>query len=591
MVPWAGRRRGLWRAKLGAPLTGITVGGAKGASRLRLAWLACRERALRVAHGRPWVAREALLCAGLAAAVGALLAWLGPPGTDFAAHVYQRMLFLRHGFTLWDDFWYAGRYSFVDYSVLYYPLAVLLGIRVLAVATVSIAALGFASVAAREWGRLARWSSRSFAVVWAGFLVSSEFPFALGVALALLALWTLQTGHRWRFAALTLLTLAASPVALVLLVVVLAGVALARRETPRKTAVPAVVLGAAVALELVLLRLFPGTGLYPFPAAEAAGALGFCVVGFACTWRVENARVLRYVFAAYAVAVAAAYLVPSGLGDNVARLRYVAVPLALLILALRRWQPLPLGIAVLMLALAWNVTPLAAGLGRTDVSARAVVWRAPLAYLHAHLRPGYRVEAVDTVEHWPDFYLAESGIPLARGWFRQNDFPFNALLYGHLDPAAYRRWLRKLGVAYVVLARAALDYSSGQEAALVRGRGAGLRRGWASREIAIYVVPNPRPILTGPGQPRLLLLRESALVFRVTRGGTYDVAVRWSPYWRVSTGCLTRTRRGMLRLWTGAAATVRLVFDVDASSLFDALVGTAPGCSSEGGFVRRGTTR
>ena len=84
------------------------------------------------------VAREALLCAGLATAAASLLVWLGPPGTDFAAHVYQRALFLRHGFTLWDDFWYAGRYSFVGYSILYYPLAALLGMRVLAVATVSV---------------------------------------------------------------------------------------------------------------------------------------------------------------------------------------------------------------------------------------------------------------------------------------------------------------------------------------------------------------------------------------------------------------------------------------------------------------------
>lgn len=45
----------------------------------------------------------------LAAGVAAVLVWLGPPGTDFAAHVYQRILFVRHGFTLLDHLWYAGR--------------------------------------------------------------------------------------------------------------------------------------------------------------------------------------------------------------------------------------------------------------------------------------------------------------------------------------------------------------------------------------------------------------------------------------------------------------------------------------------------
>src|SRR6478672_7708116 len=81
---------------------------------------------------RPLV-REALFSAAAAASVAAALAWLGPPGTDFAAHAYQRTLFLEHGFTLWNNYWYAGRYSFVTYSVFYYPLAALLGIRLLAV--------------------------------------------------------------------------------------------------------------------------------------------------------------------------------------------------------------------------------------------------------------------------------------------------------------------------------------------------------------------------------------------------------------------------------------------------------------------------
>src|SRR5215510_12459185 len=94
----------------------------------------------------PAAAREAALCTGLAATVGSLLAWLAPPGGDLAAHEYQRWLFLVHGFTFWDNFWYAGRYAFVDYSVLYYPLAGFLGIRLLAVLSVAVAACAFTLV-------------------------------------------------------------------------------------------------------------------------------------------------------------------------------------------------------------------------------------------------------------------------------------------------------------------------------------------------------------------------------------------------------------------------------------------------------------
>src|SRR5919198_2113798 len=57
------------------------------------------------------LAPEALFSAVAAASLAAVLAWLGPPGSDLAAHAYQRAVFLQHGFALWNNFWYAGRYS------------------------------------------------------------------------------------------------------------------------------------------------------------------------------------------------------------------------------------------------------------------------------------------------------------------------------------------------------------------------------------------------------------------------------------------------------------------------------------------------
>ena len=161
-----------------------------------------------------------------AASLAALLAWLGPPGNDLAAHVYQRAVFLDDGFELWNNFWYGGRYSFITYSVLYYPLAALFGIKPLAVASIATAALAFAVVVGRQWGPLARWSSRTFAVVWAGLIISAAFPFALGFALGLLALWALQAGKRWQFGLLAVLTLAREP----------AGVPAARRSSSRESA-------------------------------------------------------------------------------------------------------------------------------------------------------------------------------------------------------------------------------------------------------------------------------------------------------------------------------------------------------------------
>jgi hypothetical protein len=532
-------------------------------------------------HRRDPLVREALLAAMTAALVAALLAWLGPPGSDLAAHAYQRTLFLQHGFTLWNNFWYAGRYSFIGYSILYYPLAAFLGIRLLAVATISLAALAFAVVLGREWGPTSRWSSRTFAVVWGGIVLSAAFPFALGIALALLAIWALQSRRRWEFAALTALTLAASPVAFLLLVVVLAGIALARRASLPGNIVPLVAVLAAGAAEIVLWRLFPQGGKFPFSFAEAAAAVTFCVLGLALTWRVESARVLQFVFGVYLIAILAVYVVPSSIGENIARFRFAAIPLAVLVLSLRRWRPLAAGLAVLGIAIAWNVTPLAASFihGEADPTESAATWTQPIAYLHAHLQPGFRVEAVDTATHWPEAYLADAHIPLARGWFRQDDFPLNAVLYSKPGPVAYLRWLHSLGVAYVVLADAPPDYSARAEAKLVRSGRAGLTPVFSTRRVIIYAVPSPVQIVTGPGAPRMLSLTDARLRLHVSEGGTYRVAVRWSPYWRASDGCLSEGADGTLRLRTLAARTVGIAFAVNADRALEALTGSKPECT------------
>src|ERR1043165_2170452 len=114
---------------------------------------------------RRLLARGATVWTALAAALGALLLWATPPGIDWAAHAYQRTFLLQHGFAIWNNFWYAGRYSFVTYSVLYYPLAALVGIRILALASGAAAAFAFSAVVFRQFGPMSKLSSRTFAVL------------------------------------------------------------------------------------------------------------------------------------------------------------------------------------------------------------------------------------------------------------------------------------------------------------------------------------------------------------------------------------------------------------------------------------------
>jgi hypothetical protein len=524
-------------------------------------------------------AREAVLCAATAALLASLLVWLGPPGADFAAHAYQRSTFLQHGFELWNNFWYAGRYSFVTYSLTYYPLAALLGIKLLAVASIATAAFAFTLILSREWGRTARWSSRTFAIVWAGIVLSGAFPFMLGAALGLVALWALQTGGRWRFAALAALTLAASPLAFLLLTVVLAGVGLARWRERRKFIAPAAAVVAMLLTEAALWRLFPDGGRYPFSWQELLAACAFCVAGAGLTWRVDGGRVLRSFFIVYFVGCVGVFAVPSAVGENVARLRFLALPMIVLALSLRRWRPLPIALPILLLALSWNVTPLAFSFvkNESDPAASRAYWQPAIRYLHRHLNLSYRVEAVDTAGHWDAVYLPRAGVPLARGWFRQNDFPQNRVLYGDgLFRGTYLAWLRALGVRYVVLPDARLDYSARAEAKLLRSGRSRLMPVLRLEHITIYEVPFPRRIVTGPAPARVVELTQTRVTVHLGAAGTYRIAIRYSPYWSASSGCLDPGRDSMIRLRAPAAGNVQLRFHVNARRAFAAFAGRRP---------------
>src|SRR3978361_2185310 len=107
-----------------------------------------------------------MLSTAVAASLAAFLLWATPPGIDWAAHAYQRTFLLQHGFQIWKNFWHAGRYSFITYSLIYYPLAALLGIKVLALASIASAAMAFSIVLYRQWGPDSRISSRTFPIPW-----------------------------------------------------------------------------------------------------------------------------------------------------------------------------------------------------------------------------------------------------------------------------------------------------------------------------------------------------------------------------------------------------------------------------------------
>ena len=413
--------------------------------------------------------------------------------------------------------------------------------------------------------------------MWGAFVLTGAFPFALGLALALLALSALQNGSRALFAVWCALCLTASPLAFLLLALVLGGIAVSGRAEGRGLWLPAVTVAALGTLEVALWRLFPSGGRASFSVEELIFSAGFCAWIVLITWRVERARVLRFIFLALGAACVAAFIVPSAIGHNIDRFRLVSIPIAVLALSLRRWRPLALSAVVLPLVVWWNVYPLANSLkhGIGDPAAQASYWAPAVQFLEGRLDPSYRVEVVGTARHWEAVYLPEAGIPLTRGWFRQDDFPQNKLLYGELTADKYLHWLRSLGVQYVVLTDSRPDYSAKREAALIASGGSGLRPVLRTRHLTVLSVPAPRPLVTGPGRARVIRLSEGGLVLAIGRPGAYRVAVRYSPYWQASAGCVGRGRDGMTVIETPRAGRVELAFRVEAGRALDVLDGHA----------------
>ncbi len=343
---------------------------------------------------------------------------------------------------------------------------------------------------------------------------------------------------------------------------------------------PLAVLVALGLAGVVLIRAFPGDGTYPFWVADLAEILGFCVLGLLLTWRVPRARVLVAMFVVYGATALASFVVPSPVGSNLARLRDASVPVIALAAGLRGWRPRGACLGAVTFAVAWTVPAPAtvANLASAGAASRIAYWAPAVGYLRAHLLPSYRVEALDTAGHWPAYRLAGAGIPLVRGWLRQDDFPTNSILYqsAPLTRSSYTSWLRSLGVAYVVATNAPPDFSSKGELALLASGHSGLTVARQGPNVTIYALPDPTPMITGPAPASLLALHRTSMSIEVGAPGRYVVAVRWSRYWHTSSGCVTRAPGGMTTLVASKTGVAHVSFRLSGAAALGGIMGAGP---------------
>jgi hypothetical protein len=552
-------------------------------------------RAEAMAPARRWDQAYALITgplgAGLAAAV---IAWclyvFGPPGGDAATHLYQEHLFRQNGLQFWDNLWYSGRYSLINYTLLYYPLAVLLTPAVVVAASIGAATAAFARLTRTAFGAIATPAIVAATVVFPLQVVAGVYPFALGLALGLAMLVALQARRIWLASGLAVLALAAHVLAFGFVGLVLVAWAIADRSwvADRRYRAFVGVLVVLATVQLLTIRAFslPG-GRYMFDPKDLAAILVFSAAGVALSYGVPAQRPVGVFFGLYGVVALADYAIPNPVGGNIVRLMAtMGLPLLLIPLAARGFRPRQLAIFVVVLIAAWQaISPVTEWTASAAAPGQhAAYWAPALAFLDAHSSPDYRVEVVQSKRYWEAYYIAGRGFAMARGWYRQDDYPGNATLYNHPTPQSYQAWLRSVGVRYVLLADATLDPSSGDEATLLRSGASGLVPVGRDGPWTIYGLPAPTPIITPAASAVVSQITPTTMTFAVRRPGALTVRVHDTPYWTVSssagagTSCVATGTGAVTTIVATRPGTLRLRFAVHPSSVLRAILGESTGC-------------
>jgi hypothetical protein len=513
------------------------------------------------ARPAPWLIATALALAWLAFA---------PATPDLAAAVYRAGVFKREGFTLFNANWYGGHHT-LAYSVLFPPLGALLGVRVTGALAAVASAVLFDRITRRRFGDRARWGSSWFAAGTAADLLIGRMTFAVGVAFGLAAVFALQRGHRRSGLALGVACTLASPVAGLFLA--MAGfthwLSIRRRDH-----IGLWLAALAVAPAVALSVLFPEGGSQPFHATTLAAIVVCC--GLLLWLLPREERTLRTGALVYLASTLLAFAVASPMGDNASRLGVAFAGPLLLCAALapgvlQRPRGPVLGVVFGLLLWQWWAPVRETLKGAFDPSAQAAYYQPLVSFVDARAEGAVRVEVPFTRLHWESVYVARS-IPLARGWVTQLDRKYNGLFRvtgKPLSAARYRAWLDREGVRYVALPDVALDPSGRGEARLIRHGVPFLHEVFRDRHWRIYEVRGTPGLADGVGG--VARIAPQSFTLRVQRPGFTLVRVRFTPYWRVTSGrgCVMRGHGGWTLVYALSTGALRVDASFDPRRLLD----------------------
>ena len=515
-----------------------------------------------------------LVEAGLVAAVPVILYLLVEPSTgDHATQEFRTRFFEDRGFAIWSNLWFAGHHL-PGYSLVFPPLAALIGPRLLGALAALAAALLFASIAHRRWGDDARLGIYWFSISVSISLYTGRLTFALGVAVGLAAVWAAQRGRNALALALAALCTLSSPVAGLFL----AGAGLAWAVARRSLwglGMAASAFGAGVLIALA----FPEGGSQPFTFTSFIPTFLATVVALVLVPAED--RLLRAGLAIYLAGLLVSVVVDNPvdnapvnfdnpMGSNAARLGALFVgPLLACVLwrrqgwSGRRWI---VALAVLAPLIAWwQWAPVVSELidAKTDPSDERSYYNPVRDFVRdaANGRP-VRVEVVPVTDHWESAYLPPK-LQLARGWERQLDVKLNPLFYeDRLTAQDYRRWLDYNAIRFIAVNDGPKDFAAETEEELLRQRPPDyLRLVYSDRAWNIFEVEDPTPLSQGAGTVEKI--DTEGFTVDSEFAGTTLVRVHWTPYWTVAggSGCVTEAPDGFTIVSTREPGRVRVATD------------------------------
>lgn len=532
--------------------------------------------------------------------VAVLLLLFAPPGVDLPAHRYLSSLFQTHGFMFWNNYWYGGSYSFVGYSLLSYPLAILISLPLFGLMSIG-GAFAACSYTARRLPLAAETAVLwTFCLSWPFTLLSGAYPYLAGFALAGWAGVAYIDGRKLSFAVLFVLCWTASPLALLFVGIAVISMELEKALFPSlgevgsasQTALVGRVgsavrilsrsywiyaVGSVFLLEVGVSRAFSTNGaMYPFFGPDLVLIMGFLALLIAVVSPSDRlGRIVWIGSLSYGVLCILAFFIPSDLGANLNRISELSLTIVVFILVMGKAKRGVLLLSLVVLSGFWYQSLLSSTFFDRSgpQQAKLAYWSPSIGYLKAHLRPGERVELVDSASHAGDYFLAAAQIPLLRGWYRQDDFPSNSLLYkGSLTEKRYVDWLRFRGASYVVLPQGPYDFSSVAEAGLIKGGTLPLRMVFVGGGVSVYKVGGG-PYSLAPRSIRVVSSSSTGVALDVPRRGSYLISLNYSPYFHPSSGCIAPTRNGGIILRVDHGGDVLLKFLPTPSRVFGVVLG------------------